>query len=133
MKKWQTWLVIAAVFVSGLVIGSVGSGVYMKHRISGILHQGLPGVRKVIMKKLTTELNLTADQQDEIDEIVEDTQLQLQQLRAQYRPQMENIISTGIATMKTRLSPEQQKKLDALYEKLKKRWSIRRGSGGNSK
>ena len=131
MKKWKTWLVIAAVFVSGVIIGSAVSGLYMKHRIGGILHEGLPAVRKVIMKKLTTELNLTANQQDEIDEIVEETQLQLQQLHAQYRPQMESIINTGITTMKTRLSAEQQKKLDALYGKIKKRWSMRRGLGEN--
>ena len=125
MKKWKTWLVIAAVFVSGVIIGAAVGGFYMKHRIGGILHEGLPAMRKVIMKNLTSELNLTADQQDEIDEIVEETQLQLQQLRAQYRPQMEAIVNTGVTTMKTRLSAEQQKKLDALYAKVKKRWSMR--------
>jgi|SRR5208283_2304114 len=131
MTKWKTWLVIAAVFVSGVIIGSAVTGLYMKHRIGGILHGGAPAMRKAIMNKLTAELNLTADQQDEIDEIVEETLLQLQQLRAQYRPQMENIINTGVTTMKTRLSAEQQKKLDELYGKMKKRWSTRRGLGEN--
>ncbi len=131
MKKWKTWLVITAVFVSGVIIGSAGAGLYMKHRIGGILHEGTPAVRKEIMKKLTTELNLTVDQQDEIDEIVEDTQLQLQQLHAQYRPQMENIISNGVTTIKTRLTAEQQKKLDALYDTVKKRWSMRRNRREN--
>lgn len=126
MKKWQTWVVLIAVFVSGLVMGSVGAGFYMKHRIGGILHQGLPGVKKEIMKKLTSELNLTPDQQDEVEEIVEETQLQLQQLRAEYHPKMEKIIENGIAVMKTRLTAEQQSKLDALYDRVKKRWSIRR-------
>ena|SRR5208282_2231914 len=131
MKKWKIWLVIAAVFLSGVVIGSAVGGLYMKHRIGGILHEGMPALRNAIMQKLTTELNLTTDQQGEIDEIVEDTQLQLQQLHAQYRPQMENIINTGITTIKTRLSAEQQKKLDALYEKAKKRWSMRRNRREN--
>ncbi|MGD0281567.1 MAG: hypothetical protein ABSB95_04305 [Dissulfurispiraceae bacterium] len=126
MKQWKTWLVIAVVFLSGIIMGSVGTGFYMKQRIGGILHEGLPAVRKVIMKKLTSELNLTHDQQDEVEEVVEETQLQLQQLRAQYHPQMEKIIENGIATTKTSLSAEQQKKLDALYEKVKKRWSLKR-------
>ncbi len=126
MKTWKSWLVIAAVFVSGVIIGSAGTGLYMKNRIGGILHGGASAQRKAIMQKLTTELDLTGDQQDEIDEIVEETQLQLQQLRAQYRPQMENIINTGITTMRTKLSPEQQTKLDALYAKMKKRWNMRR-------
>ncbi len=131
MKKWKTWLVIIAVFVSGVIIGSAAGGLYMKHRIGGFLHGGAPAMRKVIMKKLTTELNLTTDQQDEIDEIVEETQLQLQQLRAQYRPQMENIIDTGVTSVKTRLSAEQQKKLDVLYAKVKEHWSKRRNMGEN--
>jgi Spy/CpxP family protein refolding chaperone len=133
MKRWKTWLVIAAVFVSGVIIGAAIGGLYMNHRIGGFLHGGAPAMRKVIMKKLTTELNLTEDQQDEIDEIIEETQLQLQQLRAKYRPQMEDIVNTGIATMKTRLSAEQQKKLDTLYAKVKKRWSMRRSMEENSK
>lgn len=131
MKTWKTWLVIAAVFVSGVIVGAAVGGIYMKHRIGGILHEGLPAMRKVIMQNLTAELNLTTDQQDEIEEIVEETQLQLQQLRAQYRPQMEAIVDTGVATMKTRLSAEQQKKLDTLYAKVKKRWSMRRRMGEN--
>ncbi len=126
MKQWKTWLVIAVVFLSGIIMGSVGTGFYMKQRIGRILHEGLPAVRKVIMKKLTAELNLTQDQQEEVEEVVEETQLQLQQLRAQYHPQMEKIIENGIATTKTSLSAEQQKKLDALYEKVKKRWSLKR-------
>jgi Spy/CpxP family protein refolding chaperone len=84
------------------------------------------------MKRLTAELNLTQDQQDEVEEVVEETQLQLQQLRAQYHPQMEKIIETGITTMKTRLTAEQQKKLDALYEKVKKRWALRRSMRENT-
>ncbi len=115
----ENWLVIAAVFVSGVIIGSVGREFYLRHRVRGILHQGLPAMRKVIMKKLTTELNLTKDQQEEAEEIVEETQFQLQQLRAQYHPEMEEIINNGVTTMKTRLTAEQQKKLDALYEKVK--------------
>jgi len=133
MKKWKTWLVIAAVFVSGVVMGAAIGGLYMNHRIGGFLHGGAPAMRKVIMHKLTTELNLTTEQQDEIDEIVEETQLQLQQLRAQYRPQMEEIVNTGITTIKTRLSAEQQKKLDELYGKVKKHWSMRRSMRENSK
>ena len=126
MKKLNTWLVIVALFISGIIIGSVGTGFYMKHRIGGLFHQGLPAVRKVVMKKLTSELNLTQDQQDEASEIVEETQFKLLQLRLQYQPQMEKIIEAGITELKTKLSADQQKKLDALYEKIKKHRNLNR-------
>ena len=128
MKQWKTWLVIVSVFLSGIVLGSAGTGFYMKHRIGGLFHQGLPAVRKVVMKKLTSELNLTQDQQDEAMEIVEETQFKLLQLRLQYQPQMDKIIEAGIAELKLKLTADQQKKLDALYEKIKKRRNINRGA-----
>lgn len=127
MKQMKTWLVIIAIFISGIILGSVGTGFYMKHRIGGMFHQGLPAVRKVVMKKLNSELNLTQDQQDEAMEIVEETQFKLLQLRMQYQPQMEKIIEGGIAELKTKLTADQQKKLDALYEKIKKRRHLNRG------
>ena len=133
MKKWKVWLVIVTVFVSGLVIGSVGTRSYVKHRVGGILHGGTAEVGKKIMNRLTTELDLTEQQTKEVGKIVEETQHKLQQLRAQYRPQMEQIINTGMANVKTKISPEQQKKLDGLYEKVKKRWDMRRGMGRGMK
>jgi hypothetical protein len=125
MKKWKTWLVIVVIFISGVITGSAGTGFYFKHRIGSILHEGPLAVRRVIMEKLTAELGLTKDQQYEVSEIVEETQLQLQDLRAKVHPQMQQIIDNGVATIKTRLSPEQQKKLDVLYDKLKRHWSMR--------
>ncbi len=130
MKKWRVWLVVAIVFVSGIIIGATGTGFYFQHTFRGILHQGPSAVRNVIMKKLTAELNLTKDQQEEIGDILEETQFQLQQLRVRYHPQMEEIINNGVATMKTRLSAEQQKKLDALYEKVKMRWKLKKSMRG---
>lgn len=115
------------VFMSGVLVGSVLTGFHMKHRMGRLLHDGTPAVRDVIMKKLTAELDLTNEQQGGIGQIVGETQLKLQQLRAQYRPQMEEIISSGIARMKPILSAEQQKKLDAFYAKMQKRWRMRRG------
>jgi len=133
MNKWKVWLIIASVFVSGVVIGVVGNQFYWRHTVRGMLHQGPGAVRNVIMKKLTAELNLTKDQQEEVEDILEETQFQLQQLRARYHPEMEEIINNGVATMKTRLTPEQQKKLDALYEKVKMRWRLKRSMRENLK
>lgn len=133
MTKWKVWLIIATVFASGVVIGVVGNQFCWRHTIRGILHRGPEAVRQVVMKKLTAELNLTKDQQEELQDILEETQFQLQQLRVKYHPQMEEIINNGVATMKTRLTPEQQKKLDALYETVKMRWRLKRSMRENLK
>lgn len=120
------WLVIAIVFVSGAVVGFVGSGYYYRTMVGGILHKGPAAARNYIMKRLTVELNLTKDQQEVLSDILEETQFQMQELRAEYHPKMEAIIDNGVATFKSRLAPEQQKKLDDLYAKVKMRWRLKK-------
>lgn len=126
MKKWRMWTVIAIVFISGAVVGSGVTGFYVKHRVRGILHGDPSAVKIMIMKELTDELKLTPDQQGEIAGIVERTQLRVRELRMQYRPRMDAIINDGFADMKKGLSPEQQKKLEELHEKMKLRFHRRK-------
>jgi hypothetical protein len=132
MTKWKTWPVVVVLLISGITIGSASATFYFRHRIGGMIHEGPLAMRRFIMKRITSELDLTKDQQYEISDIVDETQYQLHQLHEQYRPQMEKIIDAGIAEMKTNLTEEQQRKLDAFYDKMKKQWSLRRRTKENS-
>lgn len=124
MKKWRLWAGITLVFLSGLIIGAVGTGLYVKMTIAGVLQGGPPAVKKVIVKRLDGELALTADQKAEIDKIVSEAQARLLSLRLQHQPEIEEIIESSIGRMKTKLSKEQQEKLDKLHERLRKNWHI---------
>lgn len=124
MKNRKLWSGIILVFLSGIVIGSAATGLYIKHRIAGLLQEGPPGIKKITMKELTNELDLTKSQQAEIEKIVNEAQLKFQKLRAKNQPEIEEILSESISRMNTGLSPEQQKKLGQLHERLKKRWRI---------
>lgn len=124
MTKTRLWAGIALVFLSGLIIGAVGTGLYIKKTITGVLHEGPPAVKKIIVKRLDKELDLTGNQKTEIEKIVGEAQSRLLNLRLQHQPEIEEIIEGGISQMKTKLSKEQQLKLDKVHERLRKNWHI---------
>lgn len=124
MKKWKIWAGIALIFISGLLAGSAVTGLYVKHRLERIFHEGPPAIKKVIMRKLTSELSLTKDQKAEIEKIVSETQSGLQQLRLRNQPEIEKILDRGLEQMKTKLVSEQQAKIEKLYGQAKQRWRL---------
>ncbi len=124
MKKWKIWTGITLVFLTGVCIGAAGSGLYVRHEIRSILREGPPAVTRLVMKKLTRDLNLSGVQQVEVSRIVRETQSRLQELRLRNRPETEKILSTGVERVKGVLSPEQGGKLDVLYDRLKARWRV---------
>lgn len=124
MKKWKLWAGITLIFISGLIAGSAITGLYLKHRMEKAFHEGPPAIKKLIMHKLTGELHLTDAQKSEIEKIVSETQTELQQLRLRHQPETEEILDRGLEQIKTRLSTEQQAKIDKLYGQAKQRWRL---------
>ncbi|HKO30167.1 MAG TPA: hypothetical protein VJU54_03450 [Nitrospiraceae bacterium] len=76
------------------------------------------------MKHLTRELSLTPAQQLDIEPIVSRAHVKILQLRFSHQPEVEQALTLGVAEIKTKLSAEQQAKLDELYAKLQRRWQI---------
>ena len=78
------------------------------------------------MKRLTQELSLTPTQQVDIEPIVSRAHVEILQLRFLHQPEVEQALTKGVAEIKTKLSAEQQAKLDELYAKLQRRWQVSR-------
>lgn len=119
VKKWSVVLGLLVLFCSGLLIGALGTTVYFKKTGEHLISEGPPGIRKMVMKKLVRELDLTEPQKVQIDGIVTEVQAELRKFRAQHQSEIEAIIDHGIAQMKPLLSSDQLVKLDALSERLK--------------
>lgn len=124
MKKWKIGAGIALIFISGLIAGSAVTGLYVKHRMERIFHEGPPAIKRIIMHKLSDELHLTGDQKSEIEKIVSETQAGLQQLRLRHQPETEEILDRGLGQIKTKLTTEQQAKIEKLYGQAKQRWRL---------
>lgn len=125
MKKWKLWVGIILIFVTGIGVGAAGTGLYVRHSLISFFQEGPPAVTHFVVKRLTRELNLSETQQVAVAKEIAAIQRRLQELRLRNRPEIHQIISTGVDRIKEQLQPEQQEKLDVLITRLKARWSVR--------
>ncbi len=72
------------------------------------------------MRELSRELKLSMDQQEHLREIVASAVDDLERLSYRHQPDIEEVVSRGMASMKAYLKPDQQRKLDELYERFRK-------------
>jgi Spy/CpxP family protein refolding chaperone len=119
VKRWNLALGLLALFLSGVAIGAMGTAIYFKQTVGHVFSEGQPGIRKLVMKKLVRELDLTEAQRVRVEAIVGEVQSELREFRRQHHREIEAILDRGIGQMKPDLSKEQQQKLDVLYERLK--------------
>jgi len=125
MKKWKLWTGIILLFLAGVCIGVIGTGLYVRHLVESVLQEGPPAVGRLVTGKLSRELDLSDSQQVAVGKAVGETQRRLHELRHRHWPETDRILTDGIEQIKPDLTPEQQKKLDALYDRLKERWRMR--------
>jgi len=115
MNRWKLITGLVLIFILGTLAGSVGTGFYFKRQYPRLLsHEAR---RAFFMRKLSKELNLTPDQNVKIGQIVE----QIEELRREYARQKQAEIDKLISQMKTELNDDQQKRLDLLRERFKRR------------
>lgn len=121
MAKWKIWAGLLVLFVSGVLIGSVGTRIYVRHKISGIVARERPVIRDLFLRRLTRELDLTKEQRLEVEGIANRTAEKFHELQKQHRGEVEGILDQAVSDMKEQLSPEQQERLDSIREEMKAR------------
>ncbi len=122
MARGKLWGGLIILFLAGILTGIVGTCFYHRYEQQHRGEGGPAARQERLMKYLTQELSLTAEQQADIQPIVKRTHLDILQLRLQHQPEVERIFAKGIVELKPRLSADQQTKLDGLYAKLQRRW-----------
>ena len=124
MKKWQLWLGVVTVFVLGVLVGVLGTALAVKRLVGQVVDGGPEAVREVVVRRLARELDLTAAQRAKIETITRATHEQLMQLRAEKQPEIEAILADAIDKMRRELQPEQQDRLQALYDRATRTWRL---------
>lgn len=122
MKKWKLWLAVLLIFLSGSLVGTVATGLYVRSKVLCIVQEGPSAVTQLVTRRLARNLDLSATQRTDVSRIIQETQQQLQVLRLRSRPEARQIIIDCITEIKTTLTPQQQQELDVLFERFKNRW-----------
>lgn len=126
MTPGKLWVGLAVLFLAGALTGITGATLYHQYEQEHRWERGPAAKQERIMKRLTRELALTPAQQADIEPIVSRTHVDILQLRFSLQPEVEQTLAQGIAELKSKLSTEQQAKLDELYAKLQRRWQVSR-------
>jgi len=126
MESAKAWSGLVVLFTAGVLMGLAGATFYHQYEQEHRWERGPAAKHERIMKRLTHELALTPAQQADIEPIVSRTHVEILQLRLSHQPEVEEALTHGMAEIKTKLSGEQQAKLDGLYAKLQRRWEVSR-------
>jgi len=117
---------IALVFVLGVAIGAVGHSV-ADRRVLGARTQTQPPPAAFLQPRpnppraiahLTTELNLTPDQQKQIGDILADMQHRYDVVHDQMNPEFEQIREQGHDQIRQALTPEQRPKFEDFLRRV---------------
>lgn len=126
MSRFTLWSGLIVLFFSGALTGAVGTSLYYQYEEEHRWDKGPAGRQERIMKRLAHELSLGASQLAEIEPIVKRAHLEIVDVRVRHQPEIDRILSHGIEALKTKLSVEQQTKLDGLHAQLQRRWQLNR-------
>jgi hypothetical protein len=126
MVSGKLWGGLVVLFIAGALTGIAGTTLYHQYEQEHRWERGPAAKHERIMKRLTHELTLTPAQQADIEPMISRTHVEILQLRFAHQPEVEQALTQGMAEIKTKLSGEQQEKLDGLYAKLQRRWQVSR-------
>ena len=126
MVSGKLWGGLVVLFIAGTLTGIAGTTLYHQYEQEHRWERGPAAKHERIMKRLSHELTLTPAQQADIEPMISRTHVEILQLRFAHQPEVEQALTQGMAEIKTKLSGEQQEKLDGLYAKLQRRWQVSR-------
>jgi Spy/CpxP family protein refolding chaperone len=107
---------IVLVLVLGVALGAVGHSVFDR-RVLGARTQTRPDPPRGV-NRLTTELNLTPDQQKQLSAILTDMQHRMDGVRQQMDPQFNQIRDQGHDQIRQILTPDQRPKFEDFLKRL---------------
>jgi hypothetical protein len=125
VNKWKLISGLLLVLVLGILVGSIATGFYLKHRFAPFA-RGSKAKETFIIEKLSRELNLTPTQKAKVAPIVKQMIEKRREYYVQIRPEVKGIMDQGFSQIKQELNEDQKKKLDALREKYERRRAERR-------
>jgi len=119
MKKWKLFIGLVLVFLLGVLLGSFGTGVYIKHHF---IHprKNPSEMRAFLLKKFSNKLDLTEAQKNEFTRLIDQVGDKLEDHFRKTHSEIGKIIDQGSSQMRKALSPDQQKKFDELIEKFER-------------
>jgi len=120
-------LLLLLAFLLGTAAGALGFGLYQGR--TGWWHQPRDPerFRQFVLKRLTRELDLRPEQQQQVEAILRETGQEFARLREDIGPRVREIRGRSREKIRAILNPEQQVKFEALEKEWERRSERRHG------
>jgi len=114
MKRWNLPIAVYLflVFVSGGVVGALGYRMYSPPSARSEQHVSPEAWRKQYLDELRTRVNLTPDQIQKMNILLDETDASFNQARAQHHQEIEKIREDHRAKLRSILTADQLPKYD---------------------
>ena len=113
----KTWLVLVAVFVLGCITGVGLSGVY-RSKANASFRDSRSHDRQAMFERIRNDLNLNAEQSEQIQKVLEETTSDFRALRGELRPRYQEMRLKARSRLRAVLTTEQQQKFDSLMAEI---------------
>jgi len=120
MPKWKIIAGLLLVFVLGTLTGALSTGMVLK-RQHAFFSRAPEGRKAFIMKRLSRKLDLSKDQKDRIEAIIDRVQAETFQKMREGRRFMREHLEKGFAEIRKELTPDQQRRFDQMKAELERR------------
>ncbi len=108
-------------FASGAVTGYFGSRLLAERGRFALFHGDPRHFSEMVVRRMSDDLDLSAEQQEKLRPIVLNTGDELAKIRREQEPRVRETIDKSIEATKAILTPEQREKFTAYMERLDKR------------
>jgi hypothetical protein len=122
MKTWRLITGVVLVLLVGVLIGSMGSRLYLRHKYYFSLERKERTIH--LLNHLSRELDLSREQKAEVEKILQGMAEKLHAHYLQQRPEAERIVEDSFSVIRQGLTDEQKKKFDELQERYRRRRHI---------
>jgi len=121
MKNWKAVVGIIAVFLLGVIGGGLVTLGVIRHRVP--FGRGPQAMTNFIVRRLSWDLRLDAQQREHLRGIVQESQQEMKAVRQQVRPQVETILDRADTRIRAILRPNQVERFDKLVAERKAKWA----------
>lgn len=113
MKRFKPWLVLALVFITGMIVGVVATRIAVRHFVKVAIAQP-DRLRDRIEQNMTRRLSLTAEQRVKVHASLVQAHERVRALRTEMQPRFTVILTETRDDIATVLTPEQREKFAQL-------------------
>lgn len=115
---------ILVVFVLGALVGALGTTAFVVRKMRQFALEGTHERQTWAMRRLHRQLRLTNAQKPEVQKILKQAEEEVHDLLQDSLAEFIDIVRRRNARLKPLLTPEQQQKLDEMFERMQRHWPV---------